>query len=207
VDTKVSLLLAWLSIFPVLAYLPYNLQRRLPEGIWVALVVLAIIGALSLHKTVRRAVPIWLAIGLMPALILLIGGAAGLRQPGYPLFRPRNELAAFAFLSDHTIKGAPVLASYETSTVLPAHAPLRVAIGHGPESLGLAELKPRIEAFFLETTTDVEREALLRELGFQYVFWGPLERRLGEWNPGTAGYLESIYQAGDYQVFAVELDN
>ena len=207
VDVKVSLLLAWLCIFPILAYLPYNLQRRLPEGIWVAWVVLAMIGSLVLNQKVRRLVPIWLAIGLMPALILLVGGIAGLVQPGYPLFRPQGELAAFTYLSEHSTRGASVLASYDTSTVLPSHVPLRVAIGHGPESLGLAELRPRIEAFFREETPDADRKALLRELDSQYVFWGPLEKALGKWDPGRAGYLKPIYQAGDYQIFTVELDD
>jgi hypothetical protein len=205
-DDKNSLLLAWLCMFPILAYLPYNLQRRLPEGIWVALVGMAIVGALTLKPSVRRLVPIWLAIGLMPAMVLLVGGIAGLAQPGYPLFRPQGELAAFAYLTEHTAKGESILASYDTSTVLPAHASLRVAIGHGPESLGLAELKPRLEAFYLQETPDADRESILREMDFQYVFWGPLEREQGDWNPVTAGYLKTIYHAGDYQIFSVELD-
>ena len=206
VDEKISLLLAWLCILPVLAYIPYNLQRRLPEAIWVALVVLAIMGAMALNVKIRRLVPIWLAIGLMPAIVLLLGGIAGLRQPGYPLFRPHGELEAFSYLADHATKGELILASYDTSTAMPARVPLRVAIGHGPESLGLAELKPRIGAFFQQETPDADRETLLRELDFQYVYWGPLERELGDWNPGTAGDLKTIYQSGDYQIFAVELD-
>jgi hypothetical protein len=159
-----------------------------------------------LNQKVRRLVPIWLAIGFMPAVVLLVGGIAGLAQPGYPLFRPHGELAAFDFLSGHSTRGASVLASYDTSTVLPSHVPLRVAIGHGPESLGLVELRPRIEAFFMKETPDSVREALLREMDFQYVFWGPFEKELGDWNPGLAGYLKPVYQAGDYQIFLVELD-
>ena len=36
------LVIGWVAIFPFLAYAPYNLQRRLPEGVWVALVVIAL---------------------------------------------------------------------------------------------------------------------------------------------------------------------
>ena len=32
---------AWVALLPVLAYLPVNLQRRLPDGVWVAWVILA----------------------------------------------------------------------------------------------------------------------------------------------------------------------
>ena len=34
---------AWVLALPMLAYAPFNLQRRLLEGMWVALVTLALV--------------------------------------------------------------------------------------------------------------------------------------------------------------------
>ena len=42
--------LSWVVISLVLAYFPYNLQRRLPEGSWVAWGVLAAVGMMTLFK-------------------------------------------------------------------------------------------------------------------------------------------------------------
>ncbi len=203
-DEKNSLLLAWFFAFPVLAYLPYNLQRRLPEGFWVALVALACLGALRLAPKARRWVPVWLSIGLLPGLALLSGAFASLLKPGYPLFRPAGELAAYSYLAEHAEKGASVLASYDTSTVLPAHVFLRVAIGHGPESLGVNELKPRVERFFQPSTDDSERRSLLNELGIDFVFWGPLEKQLGSWNPEVTSYLRPVFSQDGYEIFSYE---
>jgi hypothetical protein len=99
--------------------------------------------------------------------------------------------------------GAVVLAAFETGNALPAWAPLRVVIGHGPESVHLASLRPQVEAFYAEETTDAQRLDFLRQWGVRYVFWGPQERRLGDWNPVGAAYLRLVEQVGAYAVFEV----
>ncbi|NJN43744.1 MAG: hypothetical protein HC806_02725 [Anaerolineae bacterium] len=48
------LLLGWGILLPFLAYAPINLQRRLPEGIWVALIVLAML-ALDRSEKLRKS--------------------------------------------------------------------------------------------------------------------------------------------------------
>ena len=54
-----SLLGLWVVLFPILAYAPYNLQRRLPEGIWVAVVLLAMLVIESKFNRFERIVKIW----------------------------------------------------------------------------------------------------------------------------------------------------
>ena len=93
------------------------------------------------------------------------------------------------------------MASFETSNALPAWAPLRVVIGHGPESVGLADIQPRVQAFYTSAASDEERKQILKEQNVRYVFWGPLERQLGMWDPGVASYLRQVYEAGGFQIF------
>ena len=67
------------------------------------------------------------------------------KQPGSteaPVFHPRPLADSFEWSAEHLPEGALVLASYETGNILPAYAPVRVVVGHGPESVGLTELLP-----------------------------------------------------------------
>ena len=93
-----------------------------------------------------------------------------------PVFRLKDESRAFDYLRQVATPGDVVLASFDTSNALPAWAPLRVVIGHGPESVGLADLRPQVEAFYFPAPSDEETKQLLEEQGVRYVIRGPLER-------------------------------
>jgi hypothetical protein len=205
------LLAGWVVLLPFLAYAPYNLQRRLPEGLWVALVVLAVGGIEGWSgqmegswrpKNLARMAPLFLA--FPTTLLLLTGGIQAVRQPYAPVFRPAAEVRAFEFIAREARADEVVLAGYDSSNALPAWAPVRVVIGHGPESVDLAELRPQVEAFYAGSTADARRVSLLREYNVHYVFWGPEERGLGDWNPETAAYLDAIYNEDGYMVLKVE---
>jgi hypothetical protein len=100
-------------------------------------------------------------------------------------------------------KDPVVLSSYDTGNALPAWASVYVVIGHGPESVNFAELDPRVRGFYQIETSDHSRQSLIQEFGVDYVFWGPKEKLLGEWNPDNAAYLHRVYQQGDYVLFEV----
>ncbi len=197
----------WALLLPVLVYAPYNLQRRLAEGAWVALIVLAL-------KALQEQKPRWqaywqglLASGFLSAVILLAGGVEAVLHPATPQYQPAETVTAFEYLATQAHPGEVVLASYATSNALPAWASLRVVIGHGPESMNLAVLEPRVERFFEVDTPDEERRALLQEFNVRYVFWGSAERALGGWDPQLAGYLHQVYSSGNTRIFAVVGDS
>lgn len=215
---------AWVLALPVLAYAPLNLQRRLPEGVWVAIVTLAMAALESravssdqekLRAPREQSMPVikrfpsfgWAAAILLLAfpstLLLLAGGLLAVVRPEQPAFIPVPESAAFLYLSQHATPETSVLTAYESGNSLPAWAPFRVVIGHGPESANLAQLRPQVEAFYAAGTPDTERQRLLDAWRVQYVFWGPDEQRLGGFDPHMAAYLKPVYQAGAYEVFEV----
>ncbi len=186
---------AWVLALPMLAYAPFNLQRRLLEGMWVALVTLALVAIegwrsrsstgtsqLSL-KHIDRI--LWFFLLAFPSTLMLISGALlASWRPSLPLFRQTSEIEAFEYLKQSASPGDVVLASFDVSNVLPAWAPLRVVAGHGPESVGLAELRPIVDAFYSSITPDAERKQFLKEQQVRFVFWGPLERKAGRLGSG-----------------------
>lgn len=199
------LLLSWSLALPFLVYAPYPLQRRLAEGYWVVLVTMALASFENIAKP-RLLVLRWLLLLCLPTtLLLLAGGTQAAGNPRPPIFRPRAEVQAFEWLSAETELDQVVLASYETGNALPAWAAVHVLIGHGPESIDLAELRPRIARFYLSETPDTERIELLDEFRVDYVFWGPTERALGDWDPDAAEYLNILFDHDGYRIFSATL--
>lgn len=199
------ILLAWIFALPVLAYTPINVQRRLVEGVWVAIVIVALC---SLRQDATSGVSrrLFYATSLLAfpsTLILLLGGMLNALNPGMPTHRPAQETAAFVALSEKAPAGSLVIASYITGNALPAWAPLRVVIGHGPESPNLDVMQKLVQRFYDPVTSDAERRQILAGLGIRYVFYGPQEQRLGVWDASRAEFLHEIIRQGDYLVYEV----
>jgi hypothetical protein len=195
---------AWAASLPLLAYVPLNLQRRLPEGVWVALVVLAL-SSLSADKPLRSRFFYAASLLSIPAAVMLFAGGlvTGL-SPNQPAFRPAEEAQAFDYLAEHGIPGEVVLAPYQTANALPAWAPLRVVAGHGPESPGVEQIAPRVERFFQEDTSASERLALLDEYGVRYVLFPgslPMAGVVRFQSPSLP--LRQIYQSGATTIYEV----
>jgi len=200
------LLVAWPPALLALAYAPVGVQRRLIEGIWVALAVTAAVGleqATSLGAWKRHLARGVMALCLPTSLLLVVAGLRVGLSPSEPAFRPAAEVAAFDWLAAHAPRGSVVLTSFPTGNALPAWAPLRVVIGHGPETAGLELLRPEIEAFFDPAHPDTARRIFLEAHQVTFVFFGPHERALGAWDPGQAEFLQQVYAASDYAVYAL----
>ena len=204
-----AFLVPWIVVFLIAIYLPFSLQRRLLEGIWVAWLALAGIaleasrqGELARQRWIKKLAPL-LNLAFAATLILYIGSFMTAATAAEPLFVPAGEAAAFNFLAHTAAPGEVVLTAYETGNVLPAWTPLRVVIGLRTLTAGTATLEPEVARFYQVGASQAERQALLASQGVDYVFWGPHERALGAWDPHAAPYLVQVFSQGDYQVFKV----
>jgi uncharacterized membrane protein len=141
---------------------------------------------------------------LLPSNAMLVAGnAMALRGLPAPIFRDPEEVAALDWLSQQVAPEDVVLASYETGNYLPARVGARAYGGHGPESVRAAQKKALAARFFRGATEDTWRQRLLREYEIDYVFWGPQERKLGDFDPERVSYLEPIYRQSGYLLFEV----
>jgi hypothetical protein len=211
IDFRIGWLpVGWVLIFPLLAYAPLDLQRRLTEGVWLAWCVLAL-AALEqpFGKPARvarqpldiRFTPLWLA--FPSTLFLLLGGLLAVWYPTQPVFRAAAQVQVFDYLERNATSRAAVLGAFDTSNALPAWAPVRVLVGHGPESIHKPELEPQISAFYQSQTSDDQRRAFIDRFAIAYILWGPAERELGDWQPSSATYLTLVEEQGDYALYQV----
>jgi hypothetical protein len=202
-EIKPFILLAWIVAFPVMAYAPYNLQRRLPDGIWVSIVCLAVMGYGVLKPVWRRMAAVALASSFLATLLIFSGSINAALSTNSQLFISSNEIAAFKALPTTSNLKSVVVASFDTSNALPAWTNVETLTGHGPESIHFNVINPKVEQFFMASTSDQARLDLIHAFNVTYVIWGPNEKALGQWNPNSAHFLSKIYENGEYFVFKV----
>lgn len=206
-----ALLVPWLVLTPTLVSLPISVQRRTIEGVWVGLIILAIYGVLVqdnpfCQKDGPVLMMIGLSLGLVSSLILIIGGVQLAIHPSQPVFIPVSETRMMEALDDLLVNtnNNIVLASFETSNVLPAFASVKVIIGHGPESANGENLRYAVESFYQSQTTEENRKHFLLTHQIDYVIWGAEEHQLGSWNPRDSEYLRLRYKDGEYFIYEVD---
>lgn len=204
-EKKPALLLPAIIVllFPLLAYVPHNLQRRFPEGIWFAMTIAGFYmldGTRIRHaKTISSAL---LVISLISPIIILVGGIQAALTPYSPLYRSAEEINAFNFIADNVSEGSVIASSYKTANALPAWAPVTVMTGHGPESVNLEETERALRNFFSERFDRTEEIDFLEEFSVDFVVYGPFEHEIGNWNPDELFY-QIVYDEGQYQIYRV----
>jgi hypothetical protein len=146
-----------------------------------------------------------LLVGLsLTNLMLVAGNSLALRGRPAPIYRDAGEVAALDWLNKRAEFDDVVFASYPTGNYLPARVKARAFVGHGPESIRPDEKKALVAQFFTPATRDAWRQGLLLEYGVDWVFWGPFEQKLGDFDPAQADYLTLAYDVGGYRVFEVD---
>jgi hypothetical protein len=193
----------WMIALPLLAYAPHNLQRRLPEGIWVVILIIAGKGLVVVTKASLRREKLLgyalFALTIPTSIMLIIGGIRVSRSPSLPVFRPSEEVEVFEWLNQESTPHDIVLSSFETGNALPAWAPLRVVVGHGPESVNIDQALTLVGQYYSGEMSDEQSLEFLARFEVDYVFLGPQEDAIAE--PRGANV---IYQSGDYQLYQVE---
>jgi hypothetical protein len=211
-----ALLVAWVLVTPIMVYLPLNVQRRLAEGVYIPLVVLAVAGmkisAARLSKRSRgwlrtyKRTTRWVMFGLLPSmlafwiitLVVLLTPACSRETC---LFRPRAEREAMAWLRQNADENAVVLGDYRTGNFLAIDTGLRPVYAHGPETLYSEDKEKQVAAFYEGEMDLSERDEWLAKLSVDYVWWGVLEREISD-HPTTEG-LTVVYDRDGYVIFEV----
>jgi energy-converting hydrogenase Eha subunit C len=215
-DKAIIFPLLWIGLVAVLVYLPWNLQRRFLEGIQVPLGLLAGVGLAEglLPQTPqvegdRPARWRWSTLALALALMAMsnlymttgLTMAAAMRPPA--LFWDAGLLAGVDWLGQNTTWDATVLSSFEVGSLIPARIGHRVVLGHGIETKDPEEKQRATARFFAAATSDDERRGLLARYGIAYVFYGPFERELGDFDPAQASYLTQVYTNRNVSIYRV----
>jgi uncharacterized membrane protein len=118
-------------------------------------------------------------------------------------FRAGAELAALRWLDQRVTYDDVILSSYNTGNFLPALVGAKAFLGHGPETAYSNDKIKLVTQFYDTATTDEWRRDFLRHWPITYVFFGPLEKKVGAFDPAQADYLKLEYDQDGYRIYRV----
>jgi hypothetical protein len=223
-DERQLLLVAWPVMVLLAVYVPLSGQRRMIFGAVIPFSALAAIGLVGvIVPWVRRSHPAdWLAargysrerlermlIVLTIALasisnLFLVASSTLSATLGHPdVTQPLAVEEAIVWLGERSAPDDVILSSYRVGNIIPARIGRRVVWGQWDETAFFEEKKADVAAFFDTTTADSERQAILRRYGVDYVFYGPSERDLGDFDPASAPYLKTTFSVNEVAIYQV----
>lgn len=207
---RAYLLVVWLIVVAVLVYLPFASQRRFTIGVSAPIGVLAALGLRNVLlrcrwlRRLRGAILLLtLATTMFSTFYLTLGSALLVSARAPRLFDPAPVVEAIDWLGTVSDDQAVVLSSERTGNLIPARIGRRVYVGHEMETLAYARKAQEVERFFGTEMRDDERDALLESLGCRFVFWGPYERALGDFQPARMTSLRLVYSNESVSIFQV----
>lgn len=194
--------LAWAIVGLSLVYLPLNVQRRLAEGVFVSLVILAVWGWQTLSQHWQARSKRWLFVlgvtfSILSTLLLYGGTFFGVSAVQAPLYIHTDERAALVWLAQNAAPNSILLAPRTVSNHAPSFAPVRTYSGHGPETLYTTEKASTTQAYFAGELSPETRRALYQERPIDYVIFDAMPPA---WAPTE---LTLRYQQGDFSVWQV----
>ena len=213
------LMLAWAVSIMVCVHLPLRFQYRTIGGINMPLASLAA-AALALVAAPRLAglrrflggegdpvdrhgwrclilaaliAPVWFA----TPFYLLRDEWANIRRVTYPAWLKAEEVEGLAYLEKSTPPQSTILASYEMGNWIPPYTGRRCVLGHYALTVDAKLKGEQIKRFFSAGPEDDPwRREILRRWNVGYLLYGSFERRLGDFDPASRGWLEKVFATG-----------
>lgn len=218
------LAVAWLAACFLLAYLPISIQRRFTLSAMIPIALLATSGlAHGLLPWIRHRIrsglrwrerTVWprlrrqgmalvVAMASISSLYLSLGTTLLVSGRSPALFDPGPVVQAVNWLAENSDWRSPVLGAERTGRLLVERIGHRVYLGHPVETAHYARRSGEVAAFFGGEASDDWRVELLRICDCRYVFHGPYEQALGNWDPSGANFLEPVFHQDAVTVFRV----
>jgi len=154
--------------------------------------------------TPRFMLELVLLLSVLSNIVLVTAHIRGCVTRDEGLFPPADRLAAIHWLAKHTSPADTVLASLANGSLIPALIGHRTFIGHWCETTDFDTKARELATFFDPATSDGWRRAFLGRYNIRYLFYGPEEQALGEFDPEGAPYLAGCYRQGRYTVYRVK---
>ena len=204
----------WFVAGWALTYVPTDFQIHMLNSWQVPIGLLATIG---LFRYIRPAlgqrwgadrwatlvVPAFVVLILLTNLYLWMWRFVDLSRYDYPYYLYRDEVAAMKWLEDHSPSDAIVLSSYDTGRYVPALSGRRAFLAHWAQTLNFYEKREMVEQFFDSQVNDRRRREILGLFDGGFVFYGPAEQALGDYDPHAATFLEEVFTSPHVTLFRI----
>jgi hypothetical protein len=192
----------WILLIPVLAYLPSELQRRLPEGSWCAVVVVLMFIFDQLEERENTRHQLYLSTALcFSSIVVLIILSLGVLQKSNQQFISQGWKDSFSFLEEKGYSGN-VLSEYEYGNLLPAWTNLTSVIGLKPETIQFGKVKQDIDAFYSSISNDLVRLKIIEKYQIDIVVLDMNSLENLQIDLSTIGCTQQLYFEDNLQIFS-----
>jgi len=212
----------WFVVGFFLLYIPTDFQVHMLNSWQISVAIIAanglfrfiipmllehknnILPAWSPQKIVRNAIIGIVSLAALTNLYLLAWRFVDLGRHDYPYFLHREEVAALQWLDEHTNPAAVVLSSYTIGHFIPSISGNKAFLAHWAQTIDFYEKRDRTTHFFSSRAAHEERLATTRKFNVDYIFYGPLENRLGNFNPAGTPWLTPAFSSPQVTIYRVE---
>jgi hypothetical protein len=145
-------------------------------------------------------------VATFPSNLYLLASSSLAAVQGHPaLFHTEAENEAIEWLAENSQPTDTILCSYWVGNYVPARIGHRVFLGHWDETIDYIQKRGAVETFFQSQTDDSLRLNILREHDIVYLFHGPQERALGDFNPEGKPYLMKTFSNSEVSIYRVTI--
>jgi hypothetical protein len=217
------LIKCWFFTVPFLVYLPLHFQIMLLTGYHFPIAVLATIGifdrvlpwihnhcsgsaffkSLTLERMIRVLPAIFLVTVSLTNLYLLSWRVLDLSRHRYPFYLHNDDVSAMTWLERNTPPDEVVLSSFMIGHYLPGLTGDRSFLGNAVMTMDFYRKREMVKTFFNSRTTDKQRLAILHGHNVRYVFFGPAERVLGDYDPVESPLFKRVFFSKDTYIYAM----
>lgn len=206
IEKHVSLLIFWIIFALLMAYFPFNLQRRFLVGFYLPLAIVfwSLLELYFSQNPVRKQkIIIYILIGLcIPSSLLIFSGSLNaISQHDSIFYNKKNLIKSVEWLSSKAAEKSVILASEENGLRIPALANFKVVYGHPFESINAEETKENINEFWTNNLSEDQAWNMIDKYMVDYIIC-EYSNTINNC-PSITHSLEVIYDASDIAIFQV----
>jgi uncharacterized membrane protein len=151
-------------------------------------------------------VPALFLLAVLPTnLYLFAWRIVDLNRHTYPYYLYLSELNAFQWIEANADPDDVVLSSFDVGHYLPGFTGSKAFLANAVMTMNFFYKHEAVTAFYGTEMSDNERLELLQKYNIRFIFHGPAERRLGEYDPEQSPLFQKVFTSDETDVYEVIL--
>ncbi len=143
-------------------------------------------------------------VGFFLSHLVVLGGDALLyadASPNNPFYISHEARDAMVWLRQ-VPQGSSIVSSLHSGSLIPVFSLQQVFLGHAHETAQFKKKRLATELFFRESDA-AGREMFLRQNDIDYLFFGPTEKNMANFDPNQEPFLQKVYENDSVVIYKV----
>jgi hypothetical protein len=208
--------MGWFLAGAALNYIPTDFQIHMLNSWQIPMMILVTKG---LYESIVPAIVQWkfrfgdrvkhwiviaFVLAVLPTNVYLWAWRfVDLARHDYPFYLYREDMAALHWLRENASPDDVVLSSLTVGQYVPAVSDNTAFLAHWAQTVDFYDKSQRVARFFDAEVDDAKRLETVQTFGVDYVFYGPAEHKLGNYDLDTAYWLKETFSNELVRIYQV----